>query len=372
MKTVIFDVDGVLLSEKRYFDVSALTVWEWYYSPSFMHLGHEEVKAALGDEEIDALRARFWLDDAILIWLKKHGVNSNWDMTHAHIAATLWILLAQYQADGHSLDDIAIESMADVRALGRKLQAYAVPDAAAVMERLADAVPDDAGKDEVFACLTAAIEASLETAALWSRLDSPLWQLHFEAFQEWYFGDELYEQTYGKAPYAPGKEGFLRREVPLGTAEGIRRMFQELKRRGYRLAVATGRSRMETAVPFAAYGWDEEFDPRHVATYTDVDEASEMLGLSLDKPNPFAYYAGAFGAYPERYAAYVSRPDDFKDGEYYIVGDSLADIWCAKAMGAVMIGTLTGLDGPAARAMFEAEQADYIVDSVEEILDILK
>ena len=28
MKKVIFDVDGVLLSEKRYFDVSALVVWE--------------------------------------------------------------------------------------------------------------------------------------------------------------------------------------------------------------------------------------------------------------------------------------------------------------------------------------------------------
>ena len=92
MKTVIFDVDGVLLSEKRYFDVSALTVWEWYYSPSFMNLGHETVRAELTDEEIDALRARFWLDDAILIWLKKHGVNSNWDMTHAHIVATLWML----------------------------------------------------------------------------------------------------------------------------------------------------------------------------------------------------------------------------------------------------------------------------------------
>ena len=35
MKTVIFDVDGVLLSEKRYFDVSGLALWEWYNSPLF-------------------------------------------------------------------------------------------------------------------------------------------------------------------------------------------------------------------------------------------------------------------------------------------------------------------------------------------------
>lgn len=372
MKTVIFDVDGVLLSEKRYFDVSALTVWEWYGSPSFMNLGQEDVHPDVTDEEINALRDRIWLHDDILVWLKQHGVNSNWDMTHAHIVTGLWLLLEQYRADGHALQDLTLRTMDDVQALGRQLQGYAVPDAASVMDKLQAAVPDGAGKDEVFAYLTAAIADSLGIDASWSALSSPLWTLHFEAFQEWYFGDDLYAQTYGKKPYAPGKDGFLRREVPLGTAEGIRTMFQELKRRGYTLAVATGRSYMEMAVPFKAYHWDEEFDPLHVATYTDVEEASKKLGVSLDKPHPFAYYAGAFGRYPERYADYVSHPDDFKEGTYYIVGDSLADIWCAKAMGAVMIGTLTGLDGKAARPMFEAEQAEYIVDSVEDILNILQ
>ena len=38
MKKVIFDVDGVLLSEERYFDVSALTVWEILYSKDYMGL----------------------------------------------------------------------------------------------------------------------------------------------------------------------------------------------------------------------------------------------------------------------------------------------------------------------------------------------
>ena len=57
MKKVIFDVDGVLLSEKRYFDVSALVVWEWYYSPRYMHLKPERITADLDDETIAALRA---------------------------------------------------------------------------------------------------------------------------------------------------------------------------------------------------------------------------------------------------------------------------------------------------------------------------
>ena len=40
-------------------------------------------------------------------------------------------------------------------------------------------------------------------------------------------------------------------------------------------------------------------------------------------------------------------------------------------MGATMIGTLTGIDGPAAKTMFQKEHVRYIVDSVEENLDIL-
>ena len=47
-------------------------------------------------ETIAALRARFWRNDDILLWLKKHGVNSNWDMVHAHIVVTLWLMLEQY------------------------------------------------------------------------------------------------------------------------------------------------------------------------------------------------------------------------------------------------------------------------------------
>lgn len=372
MKKVIFDVDGVLLSEKRYFDVSALCLWEWYYSKAFMKMGKEAVTADVTDAQIDALRARFWDHDVILNWLKQHGVNSNWDMVHAHIVVTLWLMLEQYERN-HCAVDIYLNTMDDVQYLGSLLRNIEVPDAAQVYHRLINVIPDRAGKDEVFAYLSKAVESSLgKSSKTWTPLNSPLWKLHFAAFQEWYFGDELYAQTYGKAPYAPGKAGFLRREVPLGTAEGIRQMFQTLKKRGYEIAIATGRSQMEMEVPFRTYHWLEEFDPLYVATYTDVEEASKQLKMSLDKPNPFAYYLGAFGRHPELYADYVKRPGDFKRGIYYIVGDSLADVWCAKAMGAVMIGTLTGLDGEKARTMFTKEGADYIVPSVEDILTILR
>ena len=197
MKKVIFDVDGVLLSEKRYFDVSALVVWEWYYSPRYMHLKPERITADLDDETIAALRARFWRNDDILLWLKKHGVNSNWDMVHAHIVVTLWLMLEQYVAD-HGCLDGCLKKVDDVQYLGSLLRGYPVPTADDVYRRLDNVIPERAGKDEVFTYLTDAVQSSLgPSSRQWTPLKSPLWQMEFEAFQDWYFGDDLYEKTYG-------------------------------------------------------------------------------------------------------------------------------------------------------------------------------
>ena len=55
----------------------------------------------------------------------------------------------------------------------------------------------------------------------------------------------------------------------------------------------------------------------------------------------------------------------------YIVGDSLADLLCAKKIGATFIGPLTGLKGKDAKAELEDYGADYIVDDVLQIRNIL-
>lgn len=373
MKKVIFDVDGVLLSEKRYFDVSALTVWEWYNSPLYLNLGGEQIKAELDDTAIASLRARYWQDDAILNWMKLHGINSNWDMVHAHVVVTLWLMLERQGWGPDQAGQFPLAAVDDVRALGRSLAGCTLPDAAAVLDRLVQTVPPEAGKDDVFTCLGQAMRPVLgDVAASWANLGSPLWQLLFECFQEWYFGDDLYETTYGKKPYNPGKPGFLQREQPLGAVSAIKGLFQELKRRGYAIAIATGRSWPEVRIPFTTFDWLSEFDQHYICTDTDVVAAEDLLHQSLDKPNPFVYYVAAFGKAVDRYGAYAADPDQFKQGQYFVVGDSLADVWCAKAMGAVMIGTLTGLDGANARTMFEQAGADYIVDSVLDIAGILK
>ena len=374
MKKVIFDVDGVLLSEARYFDVSALTLWEWFYSPAYMGLPGEQVHADLTEEEIKALRARFWKNDEILFWLKSHGVNDNWDMVHAVLFVSLWMMLEQYAATVGQIRHLSFDSLRGVRLAGILLRSCSVPEAGQVLDVLQETVPPSAGKNELFTALQEAAAQSTAGAAIapYADLNSPLWQLHMDCFQNCYFGDELYKKTYGRDPVAPGKTGFLAREKPLAPAADILALFRELKRRGYAIAIATGRSYWEMKIPFETFGWLAEFDPLYISTSTDVDEAEEMLHQSLDKPNPFAYYLGAFGHFPEKYAAYVANPDAFKEGQYYVVGDSLADVWGAKAMGAVMIGTLTGLEKENARHMFEREGVTHVVDTVTDILSILE
>ena len=59
IKTVLFDVDGVLLSEERYFDASALTVWEILYSDNYLGLDSERYKTEFNDEEIETIRLGF-------------------------------------------------------------------------------------------------------------------------------------------------------------------------------------------------------------------------------------------------------------------------------------------------------------------------
>lgn len=78
----------------------------------------------------------------------------------------------------------------------------------------------------------------------------------------------------------------MTREEPLGTVDGIRNMFRELKKRGYQIAIATGRSKMEMEIPFRTYGWLDEFDEHYVATYSDVEEAEAMLHMSTGQAQP--------------------------------------------------------------------------------------
>lgn len=88
------------MSEERYFDVSALTVWEILYSPAYMGLPGErdDFKAdRITEGQIAGCRSVVWGNDALLSWLKARGINSNWDMVHADLITILWLMAETYK-----------------------------------------------------------------------------------------------------------------------------------------------------------------------------------------------------------------------------------------------------------------------------------
>src|SRR5699024_4484811 len=101
VEVILFDVDGVLLSEERYFDASALTVWEIMYSENYLGLDHGKHKVAIQDDEVDYIRSIVFQNDEILSFYKSCGLNANWDMIYLSVAYQL-VRILEYIKLTHS------------------------------------------------------------------------------------------------------------------------------------------------------------------------------------------------------------------------------------------------------------------------------
>lgn len=376
MKKVIFDVDGVLLSEERYYDVSGLTVWEMLYSKDYMGLPSERNDfdpSSVNDGQIAAVRAMVWGHDRLLTWLKSHGINSNWDMVHAFLITTLWIMGEEYRSRTGEPLVLTLHKEADSKQAGLALMGLPIPSADKVLETWQSSVSEGAQGEAVFGELAGKMKETFCGVPDWAPLQSDFWHMHTAAFQDWYLGDDEFIRQNGYMPWSGGKAGFLRSEIPLAPKNAILSLFQRLKAKGYSIAVATGRSRNEMAIPFKELGWYGEFDPLYLGTATDAFEASSACaGAFLDKPHPFIYECAMYGRRPESYPEYAEgKRKPGPDDAVWVVGDSYSDILGAHAAGAKIVGVLTGLEGKKAASMFEKAGVPY-VDRVTDIETVIE
>ena len=375
MKKVIFDIDGVLLSEERYYDVSGLAVWELLYSPAYMGLPSErdDFRAdKVTDGQIAMIRSLVWGDDALLGYLKSHGINSNWEMVHADLVTILWLMGAEYKRRTGEALALSFEEEGDCKKAGLLLMGLPIPSSGDVLAAWKSHIPETAQGGEFFRALQSSMAADFGEVPPWALVGSAFWRIHVSAFQEWYLGDDEFIRQNRRLPWSGGKRGFLSQEIPLAPAGAVQSLFRRLKAAGYAIAVATGRSRNEMIIPFKELGWYDEFDPHFLATATDAEEAAAALHTgSLDKPHPFIYECAIFGRDPAQYGRYAKegkRPDP--SDEIWVVGDSYSDILGSRAAGARIIGVLTGLEGQAAASMFEKAGAPFAgrVTDIEAVL----
>ncbi|MCI2934155.1 HAD hydrolase-like protein [Staphylococcus haemolyticus] len=373
MKSILFDVDGVFLSEERCFDTSALTIEALLKSEHFLGLDKSFKLNTLSDETINNIRSKVFNNDIILNRLKSIGLNSNWDMLFVVFCIHFIHLMKQFtfQQIKYIIEDnqFSARSIQDIQSLINKdfKIDYELP-----MNFINHS---QGGKNNIYAELEqyAKKELNVNDACLF-KLKGPLWFVARDLYQELYLGSELFEQVEEKPSILDGINGFIYHETVLRPIEEIKSLLNSLKERGYHLAIATGRPRTETLVPFESLGLKAFFSDNHIVTASDVMEAENEYPefIPLGKPNPFCYIATLYGNNKENYKQFITQQDQIVNKEdVIIVGDSLADLFCAKQIGATFIGTLTGLKGQEARKELEHHEADYIVDHIGLIKNIL-
>ncbi|HJV44770.1 MAG TPA: HAD hydrolase-like protein [Bacillota bacterium] len=374
-KMILFDVDGVLLSEERYFDASALTVWEMLFSPNYLGLENEAFTPTPQEEQIRSIRKVIFDDDFVLSFMKSRGINANWDMVFLSFGHQLISIMEQLLPEHkEELKEILAAQITkgaidQLRALvnGKNLTVQYdsfVPDFS----------PSKAEKQELLLYLNHLAEQRLGiTTEVFSRT-SALWELCQETFQEWYLGETLTEESLGRPAIQKGKKGFLSDEIPIVEPKRMAEVFAQIKSRGITLGIGTGRPTIETLVPLEAMGLLSYFDPNRVITASHVLEAENKYPerSPLAKPQPFCYIKGWLGLDQSDSDIFNFVLPMQDADELLIVGDSIADYMAAKSIGCRFAAILTGLTGQEARAKFEELHADYIFDDMTGILSIFK
>ncbi len=328
---IIFDMDGVITTEQRYWDCAALTVYEAYYDKKYF--GEETCDISDMQKNVAQIRKKVFNDDKTISLIKNFGVNSNWDLAYVVFAGAMFLETDDFKAVYEMLKE-------------KNLRAPEIYDFAnkVLCEKL-----------ELTDC---------------SR-NSKLWNTLMMIFQEWYYGDESFLVQYGKKPSAKGKTGFMCGEEPMFSVEETEKFLKNLKNKGIVLGIGTGRCAFEIFTPLKSWGLDKYFDKDSCFTYDKMAEAEQRLGIFLSKPHPYTFLKAAFSdKYSDKQLA-----DGKYDKEYIkqilIVGDAGADLFAAKAINADFAAVLTGPAGKEAKGFFEENSSEYILDNVLDLAKII-
>jgi phosphoglycolate phosphatase-like HAD superfamily hydrolase len=375
IKTILFDVDGVLLSEEHYFDASALTVWELLISNNYLDLAPEKFKTDYSEAEIKTIRETvFGKNDEVLKLMKSRGLNANWDMIYLSFTHQLIHLLSQIKEQENSRINGWLQEPINREVLleiGSVLHNYSVNTDFNLF--VADFKRSTETKQELFNYLNQLAEEKLGvTTTIFSGIGA-LWSVCEHICQEWYVGDENVQNSTGRPSVQFGKQGFLANETTLAAKSDINALFTFLNKSGIKIGIGTGRPELETIQPFQHLDWLKHFDLNHIVTADDVLKAEKELAerRPLSKPDPFTYIMGLNGRDSSVRDCLNTHLPIENGEEVLVVGDSLADLLAARKMGCQFAAVLTGLSGKDARRDFEKHEADYILDNVLDLKNLI-
>ena len=216
IKKIIFDLDGVITSERLYWNSSVMTVYEKMFGELNVHWCEEHI-SEISDE--------MFLNDKTIVTLKNYGVNSNIDLAYAFYLA---VLIGQSKGlEEDELWEYAGNYYSELMLNAPELYDAAANDVAEIYNYEFDYVK--------------------RGGELWLEIE--------DIFQHWYFGDEMFRKYYGREiPGISGKTGFMHFETSVVDIEELKVFLKKLKEKGYNLGIATGRNDFEVANPLNMWG----------------------------------------------------------------------------------------------------------------------
>ena len=409
--TWIFDCDGVITSEEGYLDAAGLTIREVLESPFYLGLSPPDYSfvpeiyyrrlAAM-----DRTDRRKYLSREFIVAVKARGLNSNWDLAYVVIGIYLGDLLGKAI---HAVNSDDREALAECNAPANVVKAWMRAKergawrSALCLEQLTgwgevlreeeisvnprhelhlqivdDFRPDVRGLgilDELNHRLPGGRNDPLMADVSPFGRPSPFWTECQMLFQEWYLGPELFEKVYGRPIRYGPKPGLIRAEEPLLGRPRTRKALTAFRDRGFTLGIATGRPSWEVITPFEDWGFLDFFDKRRFGTHDRVEAAeAELLELditkNLSKPDPFIFLRAI---HPEAAVKQLVEDESLRTGNahYAVIGDTVADIWAARAAGCPSVAVLSGVTGIKAKRQLEQAKPDLIVQDIGELAELV-
>lgn len=322
LELLVFDLDGVITSEQKYWNTSRLTVWEILCRSNYVGLT-EYFGITLTNPEMALENGETLISTAFIAELKNRAVNSNWDLTFFVVSLHLIGVVAQLDRahlatlNSSSLDEQLqlINYFCKSKHIDRAITQYIIQDFWKESINLKGTDVQD--YVSVFAKKVIAQNIDIFLP------DSPLWKLCYENFQAWYEGRRGYQ--------LPDDETVL-------PAAEIQQTLAQLAQR-YQLAIATGRPRNETIPTLTKLGLIEYFASDRIVTYDEVIAAEKSANIRLGKPHPFIVLKAI---YPQIKDANLIKMINKPHPRVAYIGDAASDVVAAKAAGCHSIGVLTG------------------------------
>jgi phosphoglycolate phosphatase-like HAD superfamily hydrolase len=328
--------------------------------------------------------SRATLPEAQILALKARAINSNWDTCYAAVCLHLISILNEWQSGKGQLvhEDSQLFPLLPWDTTWLALLRQHVTGHAAQLD-IARIFARPVFRDAVGLELINRFDAYASEVTghpiegVFSRY-SPFWEFCRAIFQEWYLGDELYEQTYGRAPAQAGKPGCIHFEQPLLPVARVSATLETLRQQQYTLGFATGRVYQEAAYPLQMYGLLAYFDERHISTYDAVERAEAGLRARedqalLSKPHAFPFLYAIDHDYEEAVTQGNIQGNVAHSTEpCVVIGDSTSDILGGRAARALTVAVLTGMRSAEARALLAQSQPDFTIDDMTRLPALLK